>query len=79
VHPAEPVPAEPADVAQSLAAMLTSIRTAIARGASAEARAAGVNACRSILTVLEAEPGQPLAGAPSPAAPVASPIAALLS
>ena len=43
-----------------------------------EARAAGATACRSILTVLEAKAGQPLASEPQRPASPASPIAALL-
>lgn len=73
----EPPPAAPDDVSPPLAALLASIRAAVVKGASAEARAAGATACRSILTVLKAKPGQPLAAAQQPAAS-ASPIAALL-
>jgi len=67
----EPTPA-PEDVAPPLASLIASIRTAVARGASAEARAAGAIACRSILTVLDAKPGQPLVATPQPAAPVST-------
>ena len=74
---ANPAPA-PDDVAPPIAALITSIRAAVAAGASAEARAAGATACRSILTVLEAKPGQPLAAEPQRPASPASPIAALL-
>jgi len=74
---ANPAPAPPDDVAPPVAALITSIRAAVTAGASAEARAAGATACRSILAVLEAKPGQPLAAAPQPAGPT-SPIAALL-
>lgn len=69
----------PDDIAPSLASLIASIRAALTRGASAETRAVGVNACRSILTVLEAKPGQPLAAAPPPVASPASPLAGLLS
>lgn len=76
--PADPLPTTPDDVAPPIAALLVSIRAAVAKGAPAEARAAGASACRSILTVLEAKPGQPLtAHAPQPTGS-ASPIAALL-
>lgn len=68
-----------ADVSPSLAALITSIRAAVTRGASPEARAAGATACRSILTVLEAKLGQPLTATPPLAASPTSPIAALLS
>jgi hypothetical protein len=75
---ANPAPAPPDDVAPPIAALITSIRAAVAAGASAEARAAGATACRSILTVLEAKPGQPLAAEPQRPASPSSPIAALL-
>lgn len=70
---------DPEDVAPSLAALIMSIRAAVARGASSEMRMAGATACRSILAVLEAKPGQPLAAPPHPATAPTSPIAALLS
>lgn len=76
--PSEPAPSE-ADVAPPLVALVTTIRSAVVRGASPEARAAGATACRSILTVLEAKPGEPLAAAPAPTTSPTSPIAALLS
>jgi hypothetical protein len=47
--------------------LIDAIRAAVAPGASAEARAAGAQACRTILAALEAKPGEPLA-APTPAA-----------
>ncbi len=80
--PAEPAPSEAADVAPPLVSLIATIRSAVARGASPEVRTAGAAACRSILTVLEAKPGDPLAAAPTPAAPAkspTSPIASLLS
>lgn len=72
---------EPDDVAPPLVGLLALIRAALTRGAAADTRAAGATACRSLLTVLEAKPGQPLLAAPPPAAPTspASPIASLLS
>jgi hypothetical protein len=73
----EPAAAVPDEIAPPLAALIASIRTAVAKGASPDARAAGATACRSILTVLDARPGQPMTAAPQPASP-ASPIAALL-
>jgi hypothetical protein len=84
--PAEPSPhagptSEPDDITPPLASLITSIRAAVTRGASNETRAAGATACRSILAVLEAKPGQPLAATPqrtSPTSP-ASPLASLLS
>jgi hypothetical protein len=76
----EPV-ADPADVAPPFASLIASIRAAVARGASPDARAAGATACRAILAVLEARPGQPLALPPPQSSPTSptSPIAALFS
>jgi hypothetical protein len=81
---AEPASSEPTDTAPALAAMIAAIRSAVVPNASPEARAAGVTACRSILTVLEVKPGQPLASPqPGSAQPgptgAASPVASLLS
>lgn len=47
---------------------IEAIRIAVAGGASAEAKANGVIACRAILTALGAEPGKTIAvpGAPTP-------------
>lgn len=75
----EPAAAEPADVTPPLAALIATIQSGVARSASPEARAAGATACRSILTVLEAKPGQPLGAPPAPATSPTSPIASLLS
>jgi hypothetical protein len=84
--PDEPTPAgeptaTPDDIAPPLASLIASIRAAVTPSASAEARAAGANACRSILTVLEAKPGQPLAATPQRTSSTAqaSPLATLLS
>lgn len=83
--PAEPAPTEsapapdPADLAPPLAALIATIRSAVAQSASPEARAAGATACRSILTVLEAKPGQPLGAPPAPTPSPTFPIASLLS
>jgi hypothetical protein len=73
--------AQPDDIAPPLAILIASLRAALTRGASAEVRAAGTIACRSLLAVLEAKPGQPLATAVPAAAPTssASAIASLLS
>src|SRR5204862_2198524 len=57
---AESASSEPDDIAPPLGAMIASIRSAVAPSASPQARTAGASACRSILTVLEAKPGQPL-------------------
>jgi len=74
--------AQPDDLARPLASLIASIRAAVTSSASAEARAAGANACHSILTVLEAKPGQPLAATSQRTASAAaqgSPLATLLS
>ncbi len=49
-------------------AMIEAIRAAVADGATADRKIAGAQACRTILTALEAEVGKPiaLAGAPAP-------------
>lgn len=70
---------EPDDIAPPLAAMIVSIRSAVAPNASLQARTAGASACRSILTVLEAKPGQPLTTAPAAPTQPQSPLASLLS
>lgn len=70
---------EPTDIAPPLATLIAKIQSAVARDASTEARAAGATACRSILTVLEAKPGTPLAAPPATATSSTSPIAGLLS
>jgi hypothetical protein len=75
----EAVSADPNDVAPPLAAMIASIRSALAPNALPQARIAGASACRSILTVLEAKPGQPLATAPPAPSQVRSPLTGLLS
>lgn len=40
--------------------LLEAIRVAVSADASDEAKAAGANACRTILTALEAKPGEPM-------------------
>jgi hypothetical protein len=78
---AEPASA-PDDLAPPLLSLIASIRAGVVRGASAEVRTAGATACRAILSVLEAKPGQPLAASPQPtmsSASPASPLASLLS
>ena len=49
-------------------AMVEAIRAAVAEGATAEQKVAGAQACRTILTALEVEPGKAivLASAPAP-------------
>ena len=48
--------------------LIEHIRAAIAQGATVEQKRIGAQACRTILTALEAEPGKPigLPGAPQP-------------
>jgi len=48
--------------------MIEAIRSAVADGATAEQKTHGAQACRTILTALDAEPGKPLAvtGTPTP-------------
>jgi hypothetical protein len=56
--------------------LIETIRAAVATDASAEKKAAGINACRTILTALDAEPGKPLAMPhvlPPPTIPGATP------
>ncbi len=49
---------------------LETVRAALTEGATADQRAAGVVACRAILTALGAAPGQPLdVGAAAPSGP----------
>lgn len=76
---ADPASSEPDDIAPPLAAMIASIRSAVAPNASPPARTAGASACRSILTVLEAKPGQPLIAAPPAPTQPQSPLASLFS
>ena len=54
--------------------LIEAIRAAVAEGATAEAKQAGVQACRTILTALEGETPTPM---PAPAPPPANPFAAL--
>lgn len=56
--------------------LIDAIRAATAENSSSEARAAGAQACRSILTALEANAGETLAVAQPPAA---APVAAAAS
>ena len=57
--------------------LLETIRTATATEATDEARAAGAHACRTILTALEAKPGQPLTTHPQDASPMQTIVATL--
>jgi hypothetical protein len=59
--------------------LIEAIRAAVAAGASDDARAAGANACRTLLVVLEAKPGEPMVPAMPVPHPPSAPIAALAS
>jgi len=74
---AQAIPSNPdlASKSDPLDDLIAAIRTAVAPGASAEARTVGATACRAILTGLEAKAGQPLTAAP----PATSPLAAMLT
>jgi hypothetical protein len=67
------------DITPPIAALLASIRAAVVKGAAPDARSAGATACRSILTVLDSKPGEPLALPQAAAQSATSPIAGLLS
>jgi hypothetical protein len=54
--------------------LLESIRAAIVEGATADHKAAGAQACRTILTALEAEVGRPLT---TPGAPLPGPLSGI--
>jgi hypothetical protein len=60
--------------------LIDAIRTATADDASADARAAGAQACRTILAALETKTGEPL-GIPAPPTPAtpATPMQAVLT
>ena len=49
--------------------LVDAIHAAVAPDATSEARAAGVAACRTMLGLLEAQPGQPLLPAPAAVPP----------
>jgi len=60
--------------------LIESIRAALTADATAEAKFAGANACRTILAALDAVPGQPIAAAPIPhpqTLPIANAVAVL--
>jgi hypothetical protein len=59
--------------------MIEAIRAAVAEDASVDARAAGASACRTLLVVLEAKPGEPLVPAMPVPQPPSAPIAAVAS
>jgi hypothetical protein len=61
-----------------MVSLLESIQTALAPGATDDMRAAGIAACRSILTALEATLGEPMTVAPvAPPTPVTAIVGAL--
>lgn len=57
--------------------LFETIRAAVADGASEEARAAGAQACRTLLAALETPAGAPLAAAPVETPPIAQMVATL--
>jgi hypothetical protein len=70
----------PSDKPHPLDDLITSIHAAVAPNASADVRAIGATACRSLLAALEAQAGQPLAAAPSaPASTLAGMLSAFAS
>src|SRR5262245_13301514 len=72
-QPTQAAPERPT-AAPPLAAMVSTISVAVAPGATAEARAAGARACRTLLAALAARAGQPIA---FPGAPPPSPLAGI--
>ncbi len=59
--------------------LIESIRAAVAEGATAEARAAGAVACRTLIAALDAKPGEPLTPETPAPSPPTSPIAVAAS
>lgn len=57
--------------------LLEAIRAAVVTDASAEVRAAGAQACRTILAALEATPGAPIQATAVPDVPIANLVATL--
>jgi hypothetical protein len=52
--------------------LIAVIRKAVAPGADDGERVAGADACRSLLAVLDTEPGKPLVPPPAPTTPIAA-------
>jgi len=60
-------------------ALIDAIVAAVAAGASEDARAAGAQACRTLLAALEAKEGEPIAAPiPMPATPSPADVAAIV-
>lgn len=59
--------------------LIESIRAALSEGASDQARTTGATACRTLLVVLEAKPGEPMVPAMPVPQPPSAPIAAIAS
>lgn len=59
--------------------LIQGIRAAVAEGASDDVRAAGASACRTLLVVLDAKPGEPMVPAMPIPQPPSPPIAAIAS
>lgn len=62
----------PAELPPHLEAVISQLRAALLPGADAATKGAAAHACRVLLGVLEAQPGQPLTGA-APSMPTAAP------
>lgn len=72
-------PTNPAELPPHLEAVIGQIRAALVPGADAATKGAAAHACRVLLGVLDAQPGQPLqvpTGAAAPAATTAAPASA---
>lgn len=65
---ASPPTTPPQGGASNMSELIEAIRAAVAQGATADQKAIGAQACRTILTALDVEPGKPivLPGAPKP-------------
>ncbi len=57
--------------------LLDAIRTAVTTDATDEARAAGADACRTILVALDAKPGQPMSASVVDTSPLMSAVSML--
>lgn len=68
-------PTNPAELPPHLEAVIGQIRAALLPGADAATKGAAAHACRVLLGVLNAQPGQPLQVPTGSAAPAATPAA----
>jgi hypothetical protein len=72
--PLAPPPTTPTRGASNMSELIEAIRAAVAPGATAEQKAIGAQACRTILTAIGAEPGKPIV---LPGAPKAHPLSGI--